>query len=163
MGILEKQVITKILQVIYVFVFIFSISLITTMHIIPSPALAVFRIPQNLREIGPSLGLVWPTSLHVYHIFLFLFFTVVFLNGLGLRNLRIAKWRSILRISSFFGLLMMWSVSLFFMLPLILNNNFDPINLKTSFIYSLFSFAFFIVNLLTFTVVQKEGKQAARI
>ena len=155
--------ITKILQIIYLAIFVSSIAFITVMHITPSPTLAVFRIPTELREVGPSLGLSWPTSLNVYHIFLLLFFTVVLLNGIGLHRLRIQKWRSILTISSFLGLLLMWSVFLFFMLPLILDENFDSINLKTSFIYSLLAFAFFIVNLLTFVVAQKEGKETYRL
>ena len=154
--------ITKILQVLYVFIFIFAIGLITATHTIPQPALAVFRMPAYLRGVGPSLGLSWPLSLHIYHVFLLLFFTVMLLNGIGLRRLNSPKWCSICRVSSFLGLFLMWSVFLFFMLPLILNNNFDPINLRTSFIYSLLAFAVFIVNLLTFVAVQKEGKEASR-
>lgn len=148
----------KILQIIYVFIFILSISLITTMHVIPQPTLAVFRIPTNLREIGPQLGLVWPTSLEVYHVFLLLFFIVLLLNGIGLYRLYIPKWISICRISSFFGLFLAWSIFIFFMLPLILNINLDTKNLQTSLIYSLLSFGFLIVNLLTFAVFQEKRK-----
>ena len=154
--------ITKTLQVIYLAIFVSSIAFITVMHITPSPTLAVFRIPTQLREVGPSLGLSWPTSLNVYHVFLLLFFSVVLLNGLGLHNLRIAKWRSTCKISSFLGLLLMWSVFLFFMLPLILDENFDPINIKTSLIYALLAFTFFIVDLLTFFVAQKEVEYPRR-
>lgn len=146
----------KTLQIIYVFIFILSISLITTMHAMPQPVLAVFRIPTNLREVGPQLGLVWPTSLEVYHVFLLLFFTVLVLNGIGLYRLYIPKWISICRISSFFGLFLAWSIFLFFLLPLILEINLDTKNLQTSIIYSLLSFGFFIVNLLTFAVVQEK-------
>lgn len=160
---MNNDVIAKILQGLYVFIFICAISIITATHTIPQPALAVFRMPGYLRGIGPSLGLSYPLSLHIYHVFLLLFFTVILLNGIGLRRLHVPKWRSICRVSSFLGLLLMWSVFLFFMLPLILNNNFDPINLRTSFIYSLLAFGVFIVNLSTFVAVYKEGKQAARI
>lgn len=129
------------------------------MHTVPAPALALFRVPTNLREVGPSLGLSWPTSLEVYHIFLILFFAVIILNGIGLNRLNIPKWRSVCKISSFLGLFLTWSVLLFFMLPLLVNSNINAVHLKTSFIYSLFAFVFLNVNLLTFAVAQKEGKQ----
>jgi len=160
---MKKRVIAKILLAIYVFVFIFAAGLIITMHATPSPVLAVLRIPQNLREVGPQLGMSWPTSLRIYQFFLVFFFTVVLLNGIGLSKINNQRWRSICKISSFFGLLLMWSVSLFFILPLTLDGNFYVTNLKTSLVYSLIAFALFIVNLLTFTVVQEEGKKAAGV
>jgi len=129
------------------------------MHLIPAPALAVFRIPTNLREVGPSLGLSWPMSLHVYQIFLLLFLTILLLNGIGLRRLHIPKWRSICLGSSFLGLLLTWSIFLFFMLPFILKSNFDLRNLQTSLIYAFLALAFFIVDLLTFFIAQKASNR----
>lgn len=158
LAFMEKLGIIKILQFIYLGIFILSIALTTLMHLVPAPALAMFRIPTNLREIGPHVGLVWPTSLEIYHIFLLLFFIVLILNGIGLYRLHIAKWRSVCRISSFFGLFLIWSIFIFFMMPLILQSNLQTKNLQTSFIYSLFAFAFFIVDLLTFAVVEKKWK-----
>lgn len=155
---MTNKAMVKILQVLYIIVFIFSIVLIIATHTVPAPALAVFRIPTNLREVGPQLGLVWPTSLDVYHVFLVLFFTVLLLNGIGLYRLYIPKWISICRISSFFGLFLAWSIFIFFMLPLILNINLDTKNLQTSLIYSLLSFGFLIVNLLTFAVAKEKRK-----
>jgi len=152
------DVFVKALRAIYVVIFVFSITMIVIMHTVPAPALAVFRIPTNLREVGPHLGLVWPTSLDVYHVFLLLFFMVLVLNGIGLYRLRIPKWRSVCKISSFFGLFLAWSIFMFFMLPLILNINLDTKNLQTSLIYSLFSFGIFVVDLLTFAVVEEKGK-----
>lgn len=153
---MRNGIIIKSLLAIYIFVFIFAIGLIVAMHTTPSPALAVFRIPQNLREVGPHIGLSWPTSLRIYHVFLLFFFTIVLLNGIGLSRIDNQKWRSICKISSFFGILLMWSVTLFFMLPLTLDGNFYAINLKTALVYSLIAFVLFIVNLLTFTVAQKN-------
>lgn len=159
---MEKGMFVKILLAIYIFIFIFTVGLIVATHTMPSPALAVFRMPGYLKGVGPSLGLSWPLSLHIYHVFLLLFFSVILLNGISLRRLHVPKWRSICRVSSFLGLFLMWSVFLFFMLPLISNSNFDAINLKTSLIYSLLAFACFNINLLTFVVVQKERKEALR-
>lgn len=155
---MERLRIVKILQFIYLGVFIFSIALTTLMHLVPEPAFAVFRIPTNLREVGPKLGLVWPTSLEVYHVFLILFFTVIILNGIGLYRLRIPKWRSVCKISSFFGLLLTWSIFMFFMLQLILYSSLETKHLKTALIYSMLSFAFLIVDLLTFAVVEEKRK-----
>lgn len=154
---MEKSIFIKSLLAIYAIVFIFAVGLIVAMHATPSPALAVFRIPQNLREVGPQLGMTWPTSLRVYHFFLVFFFTIVLLNGIGLLRINNQKWRSVCRISSFFGLLLTWSVSLFFILPLTLDGNFYATNLKTGLLYSIIAFMLFIVNLLTFTVAQRSS------
>lgn len=156
---MEKRVFVKGLLAIYIIIFISSIGLIVAMHATPSPALAVFRIPQNLREIGPQLGMTWPTSLRVYQFFLALFFTTILLNTISLSKITSPKWRSICRISSFLGILLMWSVTLFYIFPLTLDGNFQATNIKTSIVYSIITFTLFIVNLLTFTVAQKEGKK----
>lgn len=145
----------------HVFVFIGAFGLIAAMHTTPSPALAVFRIPQNLQEVGPYLGMSWPMSLRIYHFFLLFFFTTVLINGIGLSKIPIPKWRSICKISSFFGMLLMWSATLFFLLSLSLEGNFHVTNLKTSLVYSIIAFTLFIVNLLTFTVTQKKWEKAA--
>ena len=146
--------IIKILEVAYLIIFIFSIALIVAMHIIPAPALAVFRIPTQLREVVPTLGFTWPTSLEMYHLFLILFFAVIILNGIGLYRLHIKIWRSVCRISSFLGLFLMWSVLLFFIFPLISNGDFEAKHIQTSLIYSIFAFVFLIVDLLTFAISQ---------
>lgn len=155
---MKNNLLIKVLQALYIIVFIFSISLITVIHLIPAPAFAVFRIPTQLREIGPILGLTWPTSLEVYHAFLLMFFTIIILNGIGLYRISKPKWQSICRVSSFLGLFLAWSVFLFFLVPLFLNGDFGRINLQTSFIYSMFAFGFFIVNLLTFTIAEEKRK-----
>ena len=147
--------INKILQALYVFIFIFAIGLIITLHVVPAPALALFRVPTNLREVGPFLGLSWPTSLEVYHVFLILFFTVIILNGIGLHRLKIPKWRSICKISSFLGLFLMWSVIMFFTFPLLINADLSAIHLKTSLIYTFFAFTFFVINLFTYFAAEK--------
>jgi hypothetical protein len=157
---MEKGFIIKSLLVIYISVFIFAVGLIVAMHATPSPALAVFRIPQNLREVGPQLGMTWPTSLHIYQFFLVFFFTTVLLNAVGLSKIKNEKWRSNCRISSFLGLLLMWSVTLFFLLPLTLDGSFQATNIQTSIVYSIIAFTLFIINLLTFTVVQKKREEA---
>jgi len=126
------------------------------MHTIPAPAFAVFRIPTQLREVGPVLGLTWPTSLEVYHAFLLLFFSVIILNGIGLYRLHINRWRSVCRISSFLGMFLIWSVFLFFIFSLTLNGSFNTRNLQTFLIYSLFAFVFLIVDLLTFAITYRH-------
>lgn len=153
---MANSFIIKTLQVLYVFIFIFSIGLIYAMHVVPPPALALFRVPTNLREVGPSIGLSWPTSLEVYHVFLLLFFTIIILNGIGLHRLKIAKWSSICKISSFLGLFLMWSVIVFFIFPLFANANLNTIHLKTSFVYVFFAFTFFVINLFTYFVAEKD-------
>src|SRR3989304_7729649 len=158
---MERKAFVKSLLAIYVFIFIIAVGLIIATHATPSPALAVFRIPRNLREVGPQIGFSWPTSLRVYHFFLVFFFTTVLLNGISLSKIANQKWHSICRISSFLGILLTWSVTLFFLLLLTLDGNFYATNLKNSLVFSLIAFALFIVNLLTFVVAQKEWKKAA--
>lgn len=155
---MKNKTMVKILQALYIIVFIFSISLITAMHIVPAPALAVLRIPTGLREIGQSLGLSWPTSLEIYHILLLLFFTAILLNGIGLFRLHIPRWRSICTVSSFLGMLLTWSVFLFFIFPFTLEGNFNTKNLQTFLVYSILAFGFFFICLLTFAVAQEKRK-----
>ena len=152
----------KVLQVIYLVIFLTSAGLMVVMHIIPDPALAVFRIPKELREVCPSLALGWPKSLEVYHVFLLSFFAVIILNGIGLYRIHIPKWRSICKTSSFFGLVLIGLIFIFFELPFGLRNNCDSNHLQTAFIYSSFLFGFFIIDLLTFFVAQKEVKYPLR-
>lgn len=155
---MKNKTMVKILQALYIIVFIFPISLITTMHIVPAPALAVLRMPTGLREIGQSLGLSWPTSLDVYHVFLILFFTVILLNGIAVYRLHIPMWRSICTVSSFLGMLLAWSIFLFFIFPFTLEGNFSAKNLQTFFVYSILAIVFFVIDLLTFTVAQEKRK-----
>lgn len=152
---MEKLGIIKILQFIYLGIFIVLLALITIMHTVPEPALAVFRIPKRLREACPSLGLGWPKSLEVYHVFLLSLFAIIILNGVCLYRLYIRKWRSICLISSVLGLLLIPSIFLIFKLPFGLKNSCDPNYLQTSLIYSSFLFVFFLVNFLTFVAVRK--------
>lgn len=152
---MKNEIMAKVLRALYIIVLIFTIALIIVMHTVPDPALAVFRIPKQLREVCPSLGFGWPKSLQVYHIFLLSFFTVTILNGASLFRLHIPKWRSICQVSSVLGLLLILSIFLIFKLPFGLKNNCDPNHLQTSLIYSSFLFAFFIVDFLTLVVVRK--------
>lgn len=152
---MKNKTMVKILQALYIIAFIFSVSLIIIMHAAPEPALAVFRIPKQLREACPSLAFGWPRSLEIYHLFLLSFFVITILNATGLFRLHISKMRSICLVSSFLGLLLIPSIFLVFELPFGLKNNCDPDHIQTPIIYSSFLFTFFIVNFLTLLVARK--------
>jgi len=153
------ELLTKILQGVYIIIFVLSITMIGVMHTIPAPAFAVFRIPTQLREVGPVLGLTWSTTLEVYHAFLLLFFAVIILNGIGLYRLHIDRWRSVCRISSFLGIFLIWSVFLFFIFPLTLNGSFNTKNLQTFLVYSLLAFVFLVTDILTFATTYGQARE----
>ena len=153
---MEGKPFVKSLLAIYGLVFIFAVGLMVAMHATPPPALAVFRIPQNLREACPSLAFGWPKSLEVYHVFLLSLFAVIILNAVSLYRLHIPKWRSICQSSSFLGLIIVFLIFLFFKLPFGLKSSCDSTGLQTALIYSSFLFGFFILDLLTLAVSRKK-------
>src|SRR3989338_10221545 len=95
-----------ILQAVYIGLFIaFLLNAFTVDVLFAPPALAILRVPTNLREIGLLLNAPWSQSLQIYHIFLLIIATFGSLNLIGLSRLEFPMWRSVCKISSFFGLL----------------------------------------------------------
>ncbi len=146
-----------ILQVVYVGLFIASLLNAFTVDVLfAPPALAILRIPTNLRQIGLLLNAPWTQSLQIYHIFLLIVFTLGSLNLIGLSRLESPTWRSICKISSFFGLLILWAGFIFFMLPFLIQGvDYNPIYLRTSLIYAAVTFILFIVDLSTFAAAEE--------
>ncbi len=141
-----------ILQAVYIGLFIvFLLNAFTVDVLFAPPALAILRVPSNLREIGLLVNAPWTQSLRLYHIFLLVIFTFGSLNLIGLSRLESRVWKSICKISSFFGLLILWTGFMFFMLPfLIQGGDHNPVYLKTSLIYAAVTFILFSVDLATF-------------
>src|SRR3989344_2102277 len=146
-----------ILQAVYVGLFIaFLLNAFTVDILFAPPALAILRVPSNLREIGLLLNAPWTQSLRIYHILLLTTFTLGSLNLIGLSRLESQIWRSICKISSFFGLLILWAVFMFFMLPFLIQGaDYNPVYLKTSLIYAAVTFVLFVVDLSTFAVAEE--------
>ncbi len=145
------------LQAVYIGLFIVSLlNAFTVDFLFSPPALAILRVPSNLREIGLLLNAPWTQSLRIYHIFLLIAFTLGSLNLIGLSRLESAAWRSICKISSFFGLLILWAGFIFFMLPFLIQEaDYNPVYLRTSLIYAAVTFILFVVDLATFAVAEE--------
>ena len=146
-----------ILQATYIGLFIiFVLNAFTVDVLFAPPALAILRVPTNLREIGLLLNAPWTQSLRIYHIFLLIVFALGSLNLIGLSRLESRIWRSICKISSFFGLLIFWAGFIFFMLPFLIQGaDYNPVYLRTSLIYAAVTFILFVVDLSTFAVAEE--------
>jgi len=146
-----------ILQGTYVgLFFIFVLNAFTVDVLFAPPALAILRVPSNLREIGQLINVPWTQSLRIYHIFLLIISVFASLNLIGLSRLESRIWRSICKISSFFGFLILWATLLFFFLPFLIQGvDYNPVYLKTSLIYAGVIFILFIVDLATFAIAEE--------
>lgn len=142
-----------ILQSIYLAIFVgFLINAFTVDILIAPPALAILRVPSNIREIGEIINAPWTQNLRLYHVLLLIVTIVGSVNLLGLSSLHSKFWRSACRISSFFGILILWSGIIFFLLPFLIGGSYASVYLRTSLIYAGVSFIIFIVNIATFSV-----------
>ena len=146
-----------LLQATYIGLFIiFVLNAFTVDVLFAPPALAILRVPSNLREIGLLRNAPWTQSLRIYHIFLLIAFTLGSLNLIGLSRLESRIWRSICKISSFFGLLILWAGFIFFMLPFLIQGvDYSPVYLRTSLIYAAVTFILLVVDLSTFAVAEE--------
>jgi|SRR3989344_3055848 len=147
-----------ILQGIYLLLFLaFLINAFTVDILFAPPALAILRVPSNIREIGDAINAPWTQSLRLYHIMLLIAVVVASINLLGLSSLHSKIWRTLLRISSFFGLLLLWSGLMFFMLPFLLEGNYSANYMQASLFYAGVVFVVLLVDLATFAVaIQKR-------
>jgi hypothetical protein len=142
-----------ILQSIYLFIFFaFLINALMVDVLFAPPALAILRVPSNIRGIGDVINAAWTQNLRFYHLMLLIFTVLGSINLLGLSSLNSKAWRGVLRISSFLGILILWSAVIFFMLPFLLEGKYGNQYLQTSIVYALVTFGILLVNLATFAV-----------
>lgn len=155
----------KLLEGTYVILFIAALMNAFTVDILVAPpALAILRVPSNLRAIGEILNAPWTQNLKVYHFFLMVVAVLASLNLFGLSRIDSSIWRTTCKISSFFGLFVFWSIFMFFALPFILTGiKFDPTYLRISFIYALISFCLLLVDVATFALATEYRKGKIRI
>ncbi len=145
-----------ILQTIYLILFFgFLINAFTVDILLAPPALAILRVPSNIRVIGEAVNAPWTQSLRLYHVLLLIATVVGSINLLGLSSLHSKIWRTALRISSFFGLLILWSGLLFFLLPFLIDGTYSSIYLQTSLVYAGVTFVVLLVDLATFAVATR--------
>ena len=152
----EKPLAVKVLQWVYLIIFLFSIGTIVTLHNLPDEILIILRVPRFLREIDPFLGFAWPASFHIYQATLLLFLFLIFIDGLGLFFYQSRFWRLISDLSSFVGLFVIWSVFLFFIFSLTLAEGFEERNIQTTIVFLLLAFFLFILDLITFLVDEQS-------
>ena len=145
-----------ILQGVYVFFFFaFLLNAFTVDVLFAPPALAILRVPTNIREIGEIINAPWTQNIRLYHVLLLITTVVGSLNLLGLSSLHSKLWRRALRVSSFLGILMLWSGFMFFLLPFLIAGHYSSVFIQTSMIYALVTFIILLVDLATFAVAVK--------
>lgn len=147
-----------ILQGVYLVMFLaFLFNAFTVDILFAPPALAIFRVPTNIRGIGEVINAPWTQNIRLYHIMLLIATVIGSVNLLGLSSLHSRMWRTALRLSSFFGLLTLWSSLMFFMLPFLLTGNYSASFMQASLLYAGVIFIVFLVDLATFAVaIQKR-------
>ncbi|MEK7559119.1 MAG: hypothetical protein AAB521_02330 [Patescibacteria group bacterium] len=145
-----------ILQGIYVFLFFaFLLSAFTADVLFAPPALAILRVPSNIRGIGEAIGAPWTQNLRLYHILLLITTIVGSLNLLGLSSLHSRFWRGALRLSSFLGLIILTCGIIFFLLPFLIGGQYSSVFLRTSIVYAIVAFVILLVNFATFALAVK--------
>lgn len=147
-----------ILQGAYITLFFaFLLNAFTVDVLFAPPALAILRVPTNIRVIGEIINAPWTQSLRLYHVLLLILTVLGSLNLLGLSSLHSKFWRTACRISSFFGILILWSGFMFFLLPFLIAGNYASLFLKTSMIYAAVTFVILLVDLATFAIAVESS------
>ena len=145
-----------ILQGVYVFLFFaFLLNAFTVDVLFAPPALAILRVPSNIRGIGEAIGAPWTQSLGLYHVLLLITAVVGSLNLLGLSSLHSRFWRKALRFSSFLGLIIFTCGIIFFLLPFLIVDHYSSTFLQTSIIYAFVTLGVLVVDLATFALAVK--------
>lgn len=146
-----------ILQGFYMVIFFtFLLSAFTADILFAPPAFAILRVPTNIREIGEVINAPWAQNIRLYHFALLIGAIVGSINLLGLSSLKSKMWRSSLRISSFLGVLILWSGLMFFLLPFLLEGSYSAIYLQSSIIYASVIFVLLLVDLATFAIATRD-------
>ncbi|MEK7186664.1 MAG: hypothetical protein AAB675_04895 [Patescibacteria group bacterium] len=146
-----------ILQGAYLALFFgFLLNAFTVDILFAPPAFAILRVPSNIREIGEIINAPWTQNIRLYHLMLLMATVLGSINLLGLSSLHSRIWRTALRLSSFFGLFILWSGIMFFLLPFLLEGNYNTTYMQTSLIYSGVILVLLLVDLATFAVAVRE-------
>lgn len=146
-----------ILQGVYVFLFFaFLLNAFTVDILIAPPALAILRVPSNIREIGEVMGAPWTQNLRLYHVLLLITTVIGSLNLLGLSSLHSRLWRRALRFSSFLGFIILSAGIIFFLLPFLIVDNYSSMFLRTSLLYASVTFVVLLVDAATFALAVKS-------
>jgi len=152
----KKPLAVKILQWIYLLIFIFVVGMIIVLHNVPNEMLVTLRVPQFLREIDPFLGYTWPSSLLVYQATLLFSLFLILVDSLGLFFYNALFWRIFSDLSSFLGLFVAWTIILFFVFSLTFSNVLEDDNIQTAIIFLVLSLFLFILDLVTFAVDEQS-------
>jgi len=152
----KKPLTVKILQWIYLLVFIFVVGAIIVLHNVPNEMLVTLRVPRFLREIDPFLGYAWPSSLLVYQVTLLFSLFLILVDSLGLFFYQARLWRIFSDLSSFLGLFVAWTIILFFVFSLTFSNVLKDDNIQTAMIFLALSLFLFILDLVTFAVDEQS-------
>lgn len=151
-----KPSLVMVLQWVYLVVFLISVAAIFVLHSAPDFFLEFLRVPKFLREIDPFLGYAWPATLYVYQAVLVIFLFIIFINSLGLLFYNYRTWRIISDLTSFFGLFVIWTAGVFFVIALSLGMFTTAENVKTALTFFLVAIFLFILDLITFFVDEQH-------
>ena len=139
----KKQKKFKFLCLLYFALFITIGIPVALTHAFSPPSFDALRIPAYLRD----LRFPWPLSFDIYHLIIVTLSLIGSINILGITFY--PRWKSIAKISSFFGSFLLLSILVFFASSLTMRAN-----IQTALIYGSYVLFFLIVDLLTFLALR---------
>ncbi len=130
----------------FIFTFLGTMVMVAAMHLLPAPALEVWRAPSDLRHIAPLWGLSWPLAFDVYHVFLALLFGTGALTVAGLRRFTKQGVSGVCRLSALLGFLTAGTVFLYFFLQLPSDRPFPDQAVDSAVIFSLYALLLLVLH-----------------
>ena len=148
---MEKPQEVKILQWVYLLIFLVDFGMIVLLHAFPKPFLDIIRMPTFIRAAEPYLKFPYDTSLLIYQITLLFFITSTLVDSFSLFLFSSKIMKKVSAISSFVGFVLIGIVFLYFLYSLGLVGLESRLAL-TALIYLIISFILMMLDLYTFEI-----------
>ena len=152
----QKPVSVKILQWVYLLVFVAIISTVTIIHNTDRPFLDVLRIPTFFRLAEPYVGISYISSMTVYHFTFAYFLLIILIDAIALFWYSSKFLKQLSLLSSFVGFFLIGFMVLYFLYSFAVIGFSSYTTGMSALIFMLASIAFFVLDLITF-FVEEEG------
>jgi len=152
----QKPVSVKILQWIYLLVFVSIIAAITIIHNTQQSFLDVLRIPTFFRAAEPYVGISYISSMTAYHFTFAYFLLIILIDAVCLFWYSNKFLKQLSLVSSYFGFFLIGFIVLYFLYSFTVIGFSSPTAGTSAFVFLVLSFSFFLLDLITF-FVEEEG------
>jgi hypothetical protein len=148
---MKKPKEVKILQWVYLLIFLISFGMIVLMHAIPKPFLDIIRMPTYIRAAEPFLKFPYDASLLIYQITLLFFVALTLVDSVSLFFFSSKTMKKVSALSSFVGFILIGVVFFYFLYSLALIG-LESWLAVTALIYLMVSIFLMVLDLYTFEV-----------